>query len=807
MSHSNNKTAGPVSSHYVTNIFTPTTQAYPVQINQSDSYYGTEWPELINGNNIFKKNIYGLGGDDIIAGGMLNDNLYGGTGNDTVLTNNSLKTNLYGDTGNDFLAGYFGNDVLNGGSGADQMFGGKGSDTYYVDHIDDEVNEKIAFTATINGNNVSLKGDLFTPWFNDIDTVYVSVSNYKVPAGFEKVIYTQGATALPYFIDAVYSGQRTGYLAASQNKWKGIGKALKVSYSFAVNSHDAATGETFTGFREYSAAQKANVRKALEAYSKVADITFTEVADGQADFRFYLNDLKEASNNYRIGKNVCPCCKGQHQAFDSSEWITSGYAYFGGDVHLNSNLYGTNNQAFAHGQDGYDTLLHEVGHSLGLKHPGQYGTDDGPFLSTQEEHLGNTLMTYNTNGHTQNQGLKIFDLAAVHYLFGTNKTARSGNNTYTLTDRYIWDGAGNDTLTAANASQNVFINLAPGGWIYTGNKASLLTATGQAFIGFGTYIENAVGSNFNDRISGNSLDNTITGLFGDDLLSGGWGNDQLLGGDGNDTLYGEHGDDRLYGDSGNDKLYGNAGNDLLSGGWGYDQLWGGDGNDTLYGEHNEDMLYGEAGNDKLYGNSGNDKLYGGDSNDVLTGGWGDDHMWGDKGNDVLYGEHNNDRLFGGSGNDRLYGNSGNDLLGGGWGDDRLWGGDGNDTLYGEHNNDVLYGGAGKDILYGGAGKDTFVFDSALGGGNVDIVKDFAVGMDKIALGKAIFGGGLDSSIEAAEFGLGSSATNSRQRILFNQTDGKLYYDVDGNGNSTAVHFATLQGSGLNQLDHTSFSLI
>lgn len=473
MNHSN-KTTGPASSHYVADMFMPAAQAHPIQANQSDSHYGTEGSDLINGNNIVKKSLYGLGGDDIIIGSVFNHNLYGGAGNDTLI-GGFFKKNLHGDTGNDLLAGGDNNDVLNGGSGADQMFGGKGSDTYYVDHIDDQISEQIAFTATVNGNNVSLRGDYFTPWPSDIDTVYVSVSNYKVPAGFENVVYTHGATALPYFVDAVYSGLRTGYLSADQNHWKGIGKGLKVSYSFAVSAFDSATGQTYTGFRQYSEAQKAHVRQALKAYSDVTDIVFEEKADGQANFRFYLNDLKEASGNYRIGKNVCPCCKGQHQALDTSEWITSGYAYFGGDVHLNSNLYGTNNQAFAHGKDGYDTLLHEVGHSLGLKHPGQYGSDDGPFLSAQEEHLGNTLMTYNTSGHIQNQGLKIFDLAAIHYLYGTNKTARSGNNTYTLADRYIWDDAGTDTLNASAAGQSVFINLAPGSWIYTGSKAGLLT--------------------------------------------------------------------------------------------------------------------------------------------------------------------------------------------------------------------------------------------------------------------------------------------------------------------------------------------
>lgn len=79
-------------------------------------------------------------------------------------------------------------------------------------------------------------------------------------------------------------------------------------------------------------------------------------------------------------------------------------------------------------------------------------------------------------------------------------------------------------------------------------------------------------------------------------------------------------------------------------------------------------------------------------------------------------------------NDTLYG-----------GDDDVRGGDGADALEGGNGIDRLSGGAGADLLWGGPGADTYVFDSALGSGNVDAVLYFNVHEDLIELSAAIFG--------------------------------------------------------------------
>ncbi|MGN5004097.1 beta strand repeat-containing protein [Aeromonas sp. 82P] len=106
----------------------------------------------------------------------------------------------------------------------------------------------------------------------------------------------------------------------------------------------------------------------------------------------------------------------------------------------------------------------------------------------------------------------------------------------------------------------------------------------------------AIGSDFNDSITGNSLDNILSGGDGDDLLYGMLGKDSLVGGKGNDTLDGGSGNDTLYGEAGNDTLIGGIGNDILQGGDGNDLLIGGLGSEAMTGGTGSDTFKWIAGN-------------------------------------------------------------------------------------------------------------------------------------------------------------------------------------------------------------------
>ncbi len=106
-------------------------------------------------------------------------------------------------------------------------------------------------------------------------------------------------------------------------------------------------------------------------------------------------------------------------------------------------------------------------------------------------------------------------------------------------------------------------------------------------------VEEVIGGDGNDTITGSSRANFLSGAGGADTLRGGRANDELIGGAGGDTLYGDQDEDSLEGWIGDDTLYGGAGADSLSGWSGADilrsngdgaadQNYCGDEVDTLY---------------------------------------------------------------------------------------------------------------------------------------------------------------------------------------------------------------------------------
>ncbi|QXI19361.1 retention module-containing protein [Pseudomonas hamedanensis] len=138
-------------------------------------------------------------------------------------------------------------------------------------------------------------------------------------------------------------------------------------------------------------------------------------------------------------------------------------------------------------------------------------------------------------------------------------TAGSGNNEmhggagndllYSGAGNDLLDGGtGSDTASYAHAMAAVTVNL------------GLLGA--QNTLGAGTDtltgIENLLGSNFNDSLTGDGNSNVINGGLGNDVLNGGGGDDLLIGGLGNNNLTGGAGADTFQ------WLKGNSGHDLIT---------------------------------------------------------------------------------------------------------------------------------------------------------------------------------------------------------------------------------------------------
>ena len=139
----------------------------------------------------------------------------------------------------------------------------------------------------------------------------------------------------------------------------------------------------------------------------------------------------------------------------------------------------------------------------------------------------------------------------------------------------------------------------------------------------------------------------------------------------------------------------------------------------------------------------------------------------------------------------------------GAGADSISGGNGNDILSGGAGNDTLVGGAGKDMLTGGDGADRFVFDTALGASNVDTIKDFLTGTDKIVLSAKVFGKLTGSSaglaISAGNFVISAGATavakDNDDHLIYDTGTDLLYYDADGSGTGSPVAFVKVELTG------------
>lgn len=384
-------------------------------------------------------------------------------------------------------------------------------------------------------------------------------------------------SSLPYFIRGIVSESTYLYGYA---QWAPVGQPVTLNFNFATAP---VYGEQ--NFLPYTETQKTNVREALARYADVSGLAFTEVAaSATAEITFFRDDLVSGGS------------AGYH-----------GYAFYpyiyhpsGGDVHIHSGYY-PNSDTYQPGNYAFQLVLHEIGHALGLVHTFEYPG----VIPVSEDTQANSIMTYN-NQWPYAQDLSLFDLAAIHTLYGVNPTARAGANIYSLADRYIWDGGGVDTLDGSDQTLRLNIHLTEGSWIWAGTQSTSILAPGQAFIGYGTHIEHAKGGSLGDVIEGNALSNTLWGLTGYDVLRGLEGRDTLWGGVGNDKLYGGIGNDLLYGGSGNDFLRGDSGNDTLNGWTGNDELYGGAGNDVLNGGSGNDALIGGTGKDTLTGGTGND---------------------------------------------------------------------------------------------------------------------------------------------------------------------------------------------------------
>ncbi|MFK7835214.1 MAG: DUF4214 domain-containing protein [Sulfitobacter sp.] len=199
------------------------------------------------------------------------------------------------------------------------------------------------------------------------------------------------------------------------------------------------------------------------------------------------------------------------------------------------------------------TLIHEIGHALGLAHPHDGNLfpgvdneqDSGDFgLNTELA----TRMSYVAGASAPHPGLDIIgesstfgaiDLAKLHLLYGPNPNAGAGNTVYGDTPVLvtILDSGGQDLIDFSGAGDNVVIDLRAatlqveeggGGYLSFISRDDGARAQGGYTIAFDTVIEDARGGQGNDMITGNAATNLLSGNGGNDMIDGGAGADTAL---------------------------------------------------------------------------------------------------------------------------------------------------------------------------------------------------------------------------------------------------------------------------------------
>ena len=304
-------------------------------------------------------------------------------------------------------------------------------------------------------------------------------------------------SAPSYLEPLLYSGLNhwtgNGGMTYSGERKYTVGQPATVYFTFLQNAN-TLTGKDADGFAPMSEVQKQGAISALGQWSYVANITFVQT-----------DDLTKA--NIRFGTN--------------KQIGSAGYAYTpspsGSPVLIANNAASNANPA--PGSYGYETLVHEIGHSLGLKHPGNYSAwgsgSEGPYLPSAQDNTAYSVMSYNDNPALGSAPItpSMFDIAAVQYYYGANMSVSPGNDTYTISTNFqtIWDPNGINTLSTASQTANVGIDMRETG--ISNINGTLVTA-----LAIGTKISNAVGGAGNDTIAQNGLNNRIDGGAGSDTV-------------------------------------------------------------------------------------------------------------------------------------------------------------------------------------------------------------------------------------------------------------------------------------------------
>lgn len=777
--------------------------------------------------------IIGNAKNNVIWGGAGADSLDGGGGEDTVsyagssagvivtlngkipTTGNGVDTegdtlvnfeNIIGSAAADTLTGDAKANRLDGGAGADKLIGGDGNDTYVVDDPLDEITEGNSKTS---GNN-----DTVEAWFE-----------YKLGENIENLTLSNDATI-------------------TDKNFKGTGNALNntIIGNDGNNILDGDDGKDTLKGGNGNDTYIAYLIKSGNSAS-IQDNFVEKAGEGNDSLILHAaGDLGLTSTaTLKLDDNI--------ETLDASDTGSNKLNLTGNaDDNL---LIGNAANNILDGGTGTDSLKGGAGDDTYIV------DDEGDTIEEADDagtdqvkvDIAATGAIFTLAANLENAtAISSLDVDLVGNGLDNTLLGNSKNNV-------IEGKGGADTLDGGDGVDTVSYEGSTSGVKVTLSGKNI--TSGEGGDAAGDQLKNF------ENITGSANDDTLTGDANANVLDGGAGADTMKGGNGNDTYIVDNVDDSVIEDSssaagGIDLIQSSI--DVLS----TAPLGANIENLTLtgtaiFGTGNglDNILIGNAAGNTLDGGAGNDTLDGGDGVDTLIGGKGNDTykvdlLVGssqvaledtitenkDEGTDtliVLFNSRNETgpasalltladnlenldasgadlaslNLKGNALNNALTGNSGANTLDGGAGDDTLKGGDGADILLGGDGADTLIGGTGLDTLTGGLAGDIFKFDAGPSTGNADHITDFSRFQgDSIALLQSQFknAGTAGKKLAATEFYSGAQpSATATQHILYDTSNGKLYYNDDGAGSGALVLIGVLDNKA--PLNATDISLL
>jgi serralysin len=338
--------------------------------------------------------------------------------------------------------------------------------------------------------------------------------------------------SLDQIIQQLTSG--TGWTGAQGNPAPRAGVGT-ITYAFFNTASQVYSSER-NEFQPLSTTQRDAVRAAFAIWGDFINIAFVEGTPTTADIN--IGNLATSEDYFSAYANY------------------PGFSLEAGDIWIST--LAASNQQVGLAEPGFRTLLHEIGHALGMSHPGAYNAAPGVTLTYeanaeyQQDSLQYTIMSYFSSSSTGALRTSFaatpmtHDIAAIQSIYGANMTIRTGDTHYGFNSNAgraafdfslntapviaIWDAGGIDTLDFSGWSSNSRIDLNPGASSDGGGQ------TFNVQIAFGTVIENATAGAGDDRLTGNAAVNVLIGGGGNDILQGGFGGDRPQGGAGADIF-------------------------------------------------------------------------------------------------------------------------------------------------------------------------------------------------------------------------------------------------------------------------------